>query len=83
MIQRRLVQPMIDAAKSALAEGVTDSAETIDLAVVLGTGLAPFRGGIMQFAQTTAAQRPSRRPLSRIEPAAQPDGVQQAQHAHP
>jgi 3-hydroxyacyl-CoA dehydrogenase/enoyl-CoA hydratase/3-hydroxybutyryl-CoA epimerase len=81
-IQRRLVQPMIDAAKSALAEGVTDSAETIDLAVVLGTGLAPFRGGIMQFAQTTAAQRPSRRPLSPVEPAAQPHTVPQAQPVH-
>ena len=50
-IQRRLVTPMVNEAQRALQEGVTDSAETIDLASVLGLGLAPFRGGIMQFAK--------------------------------
>ena len=56
-IASRLVQPMIDEAKGALAEGVTDSPETVDLAVVLGTGLAPFRGGILQFAEVTRSAR--------------------------
>ena len=55
-MQRRLVQPMIDAAVKLLEEGVTDSPETIDLATVLGLGLAPFRGGLMQFA---AAEPPA------------------------
>jgi 3-hydroxyacyl-CoA dehydrogenase/enoyl-CoA hydratase/3-hydroxybutyryl-CoA epimerase len=49
-IQTRLVTPMVHEAERALQEGVTDSADTIDLASVLGLGLAPFRGGIMQFA---------------------------------
>jgi 3-hydroxyacyl-CoA dehydrogenase len=56
-IASRLVQPMIDEANGALAEGVTDSPETVDLAVVLGTGLAPFRGGILQFAEVTRKAR--------------------------
>jgi len=56
-ITSRLVQPMIDEANGALAEGVTDSPETVDLAVVLGTGLAPFRGGILQFAEVTRSAR--------------------------
>src|SRR5947209_11284647 len=49
-IQWRLVLPMINEAARLLAEGVTDSTEVIDLATVLGTGLAPFRGGIAHFA---------------------------------
>ena len=35
-----------------LAEGVTDSTDVIDLATVLGTGLAPFRGGLAHFADS-------------------------------
>jgi 3-hydroxyacyl-CoA dehydrogenase/enoyl-CoA hydratase/3-hydroxybutyryl-CoA epimerase len=56
-IASRLVQPMIDEANGALDEGVTDAPETVDLAVVMGTGLAPFRGGILQFAEVTRSAR--------------------------
>jgi 3-hydroxyacyl-CoA dehydrogenase/enoyl-CoA hydratase/3-hydroxybutyryl-CoA epimerase len=52
-IQWRLVLPMINEAARLLAEGVTDSTDVIDLATVLGTGLAPFRGGLAHFADTT------------------------------
>ena len=52
-IQWRLVLPMVNEAAKLLAEGVTDSTEVIDLATVLGTGLAPFRGGLAQFADRT------------------------------
>jgi 3-hydroxyacyl-CoA dehydrogenase len=54
-VQSRLLRPMIDAAAKLLEEGVTDSADTIDLATVLGLGLAPFRGGLMHL----VAQPPS------------------------
>ncbi len=46
----RLVLPMVNEAARVLQENVTDSTETIDLATVLGLGLAPFRGGLIQFA---------------------------------
>src|SRR5205085_12510979 len=52
-IQWRLVLPMVNEAAKLLAEGVTDSTDVIDLATVLGTGLAPFRGGLAHFADTT------------------------------
>jgi 3-hydroxyacyl-CoA dehydrogenase/enoyl-CoA hydratase/3-hydroxybutyryl-CoA epimerase len=52
-IQWRLVLPMVNEAAKLLAEGVTDSTDVIDLSTVLGTGLAPFRGGLAQFADTT------------------------------
>jgi 3-hydroxyacyl-CoA dehydrogenase/enoyl-CoA hydratase/3-hydroxybutyryl-CoA epimerase len=50
-IQWRLVLPMINEAAALLDERVVDSTETIDLAMVMGTGLAPFRGGIIHFAE--------------------------------
>ncbi len=54
-IQGRLVLPMVNESARVLEEGVTDSADTVDLATVLGLGLAPFRGGIIQFAKTIGA----------------------------
>jgi 3-hydroxyacyl-CoA dehydrogenase/enoyl-CoA hydratase/3-hydroxybutyryl-CoA epimerase len=49
-IQWELVIPMINEMNRLLAEGVTDSTDTVDLATVLGLGLAPFRGGLANFA---------------------------------
>jgi hypothetical protein len=46
------VLPMVNQAAGARREGVVDSADTIDLATVMGTGLAPFRGGLTHFADT-------------------------------
>ncbi|MEZ0268425.1 MAG: 3-hydroxyacyl-CoA dehydrogenase NAD-binding domain-containing protein [Phycisphaerae bacterium] len=51
-IQWRLVLPMVNPAAGALRERVTDSADAIDLATVMGTGLAPFRGGLARFVDT-------------------------------
>ena len=51
-IQWRLVLPMVNEAARLMQEGVTDSPEAIDLATVLGLGLAPFQGGLIQFART-------------------------------
>jgi 3-hydroxyacyl-CoA dehydrogenase/enoyl-CoA hydratase/3-hydroxybutyryl-CoA epimerase len=51
-VQWRLVLPMVNQAAAALRAGVVDSADTIDLATVLGAGLAPFRGGLAHFADT-------------------------------
>jgi 3-hydroxyacyl-CoA dehydrogenase/enoyl-CoA hydratase/3-hydroxybutyryl-CoA epimerase len=44
-----------------LEDGVTESTDAIDLAMVMGTGLAPFRGGIVQFANTVGADEIVRR----------------------
>lgn len=48
----RLVSPMINEATRLLNENVIDSAALLDLASVLGLGLAPFRGGLAHHAQT-------------------------------
>lgn len=47
----RLASLMTEEARRCLEEGVAESADDIDLAMVLGTGYAPFRGGPMQFHQ--------------------------------
>ena len=52
-IEDRLLFPMINEAARLLTIGVTDSTDTIDLATVLGLGLAPFRGGLVRFAEST------------------------------
>jgi 3-hydroxyacyl-CoA dehydrogenase/enoyl-CoA hydratase/3-hydroxybutyryl-CoA epimerase len=56
-IHWRLVLPMINEAARALDEGVTDSAELVDLATVLGTGFAPFRGGLARFADSIGTEQ--------------------------
>ncbi len=40
---------MVDEGRRALDEGVARSADDIDLAMVLGAGFAPFRGGPMRY----------------------------------
>ncbi len=57
VIQWRLVLPMTNEAARVLEEGVTDSTDAIDLATVLGLGLAPFRGGLARFADSVGADQ--------------------------
>ncbi|MCZ6542357.1 MAG: fatty-acid oxidation protein subunit alpha, partial [Planctomycetota bacterium] len=33
-----------------IEEGVVDDPEALDLAMVMGTGFAPFRGGLLRYA---------------------------------
>ena len=47
---------MVNEAAKLLGEGVTDSADTVDLATVFGTGFAPFRGGLARFADAVGAE---------------------------
>ncbi|MEX0745442.1 MAG: 3-hydroxyacyl-CoA dehydrogenase NAD-binding domain-containing protein, partial [Phycisphaeraceae bacterium] len=52
VLQRRVVLPMVNEAARTLVEGITDSTDLIDLATVLGLGLAPFRGGLVHHAES-------------------------------
>jgi 3-hydroxyacyl-CoA dehydrogenase / enoyl-CoA hydratase / 3-hydroxybutyryl-CoA epimerase len=51
MIQERLVGLMVNESARCLEEKLVDSAETVDLALVLGAGWAPHRGGPLRFSQ--------------------------------
>ena len=56
-IAQRLVFPVINEAAICMAEGVARRPEDIDLAMVFGTGFAPFRGGPLQYAQSIGIQK--------------------------
>lgn len=47
----RLILPMCDAGVECLRKGVAQDADTVDAAVIFGTGWAPFRGGPMNYAK--------------------------------
>jgi 3-hydroxyacyl-CoA dehydrogenase/enoyl-CoA hydratase/3-hydroxybutyryl-CoA epimerase len=47
----RLILPMLNACVACLREDVVADEETIDGAMVFGTGFAPFRGGPMRYAR--------------------------------
>jgi 3-hydroxyacyl-CoA dehydrogenase/enoyl-CoA hydratase/3-hydroxybutyryl-CoA epimerase len=42
---------MVNEAALCLSEGLAEDAETIDFAMVLGTGWAPHRGGPLRYAE--------------------------------
>jgi len=48
--RERMVLLMVNEAAAYLAEGLAPSADVIDLAMVLGTGWAPQRGGPLRYA---------------------------------
>ncbi len=46
----RLLLPMINEAARVLSDEVASSAADVDLAMVMGTGFPPFRGGLLRYA---------------------------------
>jgi 3-hydroxyacyl-CoA dehydrogenase/enoyl-CoA hydratase/3-hydroxybutyryl-CoA epimerase len=51
-IRQRLFISMINEAARILEDGVVQSAGAVDLAMIMGTGFPPFRGGLLRFADT-------------------------------
>lgn len=41
---------MINEAAMCLQEGIVDNAQYLDMAMVMGTGFPPFRGGLLRYA---------------------------------
>ncbi|MFO0826184.1 MAG: 3-hydroxyacyl-CoA dehydrogenase NAD-binding domain-containing protein [Gemmataceae bacterium] len=56
-VQKRLVYPMINEAAKCLQADVVHEAWAVDLAMVLGTGFAPFRGGPLHTADSLGVAR--------------------------
>jgi 3-hydroxyacyl-CoA dehydrogenase/enoyl-CoA hydratase/3-hydroxybutyryl-CoA epimerase len=51
-IRGRLVLAMVNEAARALEAGIVQRARDVDLAMIMGTGFPPFRGGLLRFADT-------------------------------
>ena len=56
-IIERLVYPIINEAARCLEEGIVERPEEVDLAMVFGTGFAPFRGGPLRYADSVGTAR--------------------------
>ncbi len=56
-VQQRLVYPMINEAAKCLEDKIVAEAWAVDLAMVLGTGFAPFRGGPLRTAEAIGLER--------------------------
>ena len=56
-MRRRCLFPMVNEAAFALGEGVARSADDVDLALVMGTGFPPFRGGLLRWADSVGVGR--------------------------
>ena len=52
----RCVLQMINEATRILEEGIVERPEELDLAMVMGTGFAPFRGGLLSYADSLGTQ---------------------------
>lgn len=48
----RMILPMINEAAAILDEKIVSSPADIDLAMILGTGFPPFRGGLLRYADS-------------------------------
>ncbi|HSC24566.1 MAG TPA: 3-hydroxyacyl-CoA dehydrogenase NAD-binding domain-containing protein [Casimicrobiaceae bacterium] len=52
---RRLIDPLVAEAQSALDERIVDDADLVDAGAVFGAGFAPFRGGPLHYARSLEA----------------------------
>jgi 3-hydroxyacyl-CoA dehydrogenase/enoyl-CoA hydratase/3-hydroxybutyryl-CoA epimerase len=46
----RMVLSMVNEASRILDDGIVGSAESLDVAMIMGTGFPPFRGGLLRYA---------------------------------
>ena len=46
----RMLLIMINEAARCLEEGVVDSADVVDIGMIMGTGFPPFHGGLLRYA---------------------------------
>ncbi len=53
----RMISPMINEAALALQEGVVKTPGELDLALIMGTGFPPFRGGLLRYADSIGVDR--------------------------
>jgi 3-hydroxyacyl-CoA dehydrogenase / enoyl-CoA hydratase / 3-hydroxybutyryl-CoA epimerase len=57
VIESRLVLPMVNEAAFCLEDGVVPGPGKLDLAMIMGTGFPPFRGGLLKWADSMGLPR--------------------------
>jgi 3-hydroxyacyl-CoA dehydrogenase len=56
-VVNRLILPMVNEASLCLEEGIVETVEAVDAAMILGAGFPPFRGGLLRYADSEGADR--------------------------
>lgn len=56
-IRRRCLYPMVNEAAWALEDEIVEDAGMVDLAMIMGTGFPPFRGGLLRWADREGLER--------------------------
>jgi len=56
-LQQRMVYPMINEAARCLEDGISSTARDVDIGMIFGTGFAPFRGGLLKFADSEGLEK--------------------------
>ncbi len=56
-LTQRMIYPMINEAARCLDEKIVTHAHDVDLAMIYGTGFAPFRGGLLNFADSESVSK--------------------------
>ncbi len=54
---QRMVYPMINEATRCLDEKIVNRPQDVDLGMIFGTGFAPFRGGLLNFADSEGIEK--------------------------
>jgi len=54
-LTQRLIDPYVNEAKAALAQGIVADADLVDAGAIFGTGFAPFRGGPLNYAASSGS----------------------------
>jgi 3-hydroxyacyl-CoA dehydrogenase/enoyl-CoA hydratase/3-hydroxybutyryl-CoA epimerase len=70
-LQRQMIYPMINEAALALEEGIARHPADVDLAMIMGMGFPPFRGGLLRYADQVGLPKV----VAELERLAQSHGV--------
>ena len=54
---QRMVYPMVNEAARCLADKIAHTARDVDIGMIFGTGFAPFRGGLLKYADSEGLQK--------------------------
>ncbi len=55
-VERCMLQMVNEAAQALIAEHIANSPAEVDLAMIMGTGFPPFRGGLLKWADTLGSK---------------------------
>ncbi|TNF48027.1 fatty acid oxidation complex subunit alpha FadJ [bacterium] len=56
-VVNRLILPMVNEASLCLEEGIVETVQAVDAAMILGAGFPPFRGGLLRHADELGIDR--------------------------